>query len=96
MNINGDILFHLLSFAKDDKDYVTALKKDPARIWTWNLLIRGQMPSPLGHRILNKRNIKKWTRVFIDWIAEWSVRWDDNPKVQGSNPISVPFWVIFL
>ena len=30
MNINGDILFHLLSFAKDDKDYVTALKKDPA------------------------------------------------------------------
>ena len=30
MDINGDILFHLLSFAKDDKDYVTALKKDPA------------------------------------------------------------------
>ena len=23
---------------------------DPARIWTWNPLIRSQMPYPLGHR----------------------------------------------
>ena len=33
-------------------------KSDPARIRTWNPLIRSQMPYPLGHRALLERGGK--------------------------------------
>ena len=37
-------------------------KNDPARIRTWNLLIRSQTPYPLGHRA---RSSKRVTNDFV-------------------------------
>ena len=38
-------------------------KSDPARIRTWNPLIRSQMPYPLGHRAL--RMVVAYIKLFV-------------------------------
>ena len=37
-------------------------KNDPARTRTWNPLIRSQMPYPLGHRAIDRR---QWRYISI-------------------------------
>ena len=43
-------------------------KVDPARIRTWNPLIRSQMPYPLGHRAVVDRLVFVAVFVFDSWI----------------------------
>ena len=42
---------------------------DPARIWTWNPLIRSQMLYPLGHGATHSTIILLILKIRISWIA---------------------------
>ena len=56
----------ILEFSREFRKKIMQKKLiDPARIWTWNPLIRSQMPYPLGHGA----------------NYEWFESWDERSKV---------------
>ena len=67
---------------------------DPARIWTWNPLIRSQMPYPLGHRANNE-----WIEVemnVLTFIRE-SQQGNHGAKIKLSKPEfepGIPWFVV--
>ena len=72
-----------------EQKYLGAVKvlSDPARIRTWNPLIRSQMPYPLGHRAFGvKIDLRRPLRMRIVGVMKVK-KFSDPARIRTWNPL---------